>query len=155
MPTEYFKKKGQSNSFKMSNPYSGPFKKHDGTESSETHNTDGSPRTVSAGGSETEGQDENKILDNEGNQIGYWKGDTKYNMDGTPMEEETASGPLKQQPQLGVDPAMMGSTAIDPTLGGGMNDPTTGATGAFAYKKKKVAPKMTYQSPKGELTKDR
>ena len=150
MPGKYFKKKGQSNKFKMTNP----FKKHDGTESSTTHNTDGSPRTVSAGGSETEGQDENKILDNEGNQIGYWKGDAKYNMDGTPMEEETASVPLKQQ-QLGVDPAMMGSTAIDPTLGGGMNDPTTGAAGAFAYKKKKVAPKMTYQSPKGELTKDR
>ena len=126
MPGKYFKKKGQSNSFKISNPYGPPFKKHDGTESSETHNTDGSPRTVTAGGSDTEGQDENKIFDNEGNQIGYWKGDVKYNMDGTPMEDTA----LKQQDVLGttVNPTMLSS--MNPTLGGAMNDP------ALMYKKK-------------------
>jgi hypothetical protein len=111
MPKEYFKKKGQSNSFKMKSP----FASHDGTESATTHNTDGTPRTVTAGGGDTEGQDENKIFDNEGNQIGYWKGDVKYSMDGTPMEDSA----LKQIDQM------------NNMLGGGMNDP------ALMYKNKK------------------
>mgnify|MGYP003648493378 CR=1 FL=1 len=126
MPKEYFKKKGQSNSFKMRSP----FASHDGTKSSTTHYADGSPKDEreiefseskgTAGYGETEGQDEDKIFDNEGNQIGYWKGDAKYSMDGAPMKDSA----LKQIDQ------------VNNMLGGGMSAvPPVDST--LMYKKKK------------------
>jgi len=123
MPKEYFKKKGQRNKFKMTNPlkqvvdpmlsetamdptlggnvdsaylYKSPNKLHDGTESSTTHYADGTPkddrevefseRHEEEVDSDTEGQDQDKIFDDEGNQIGYWEGNVKYDMDGKPMK---------------------------------------------------------------------
>ena len=104
MPGKYFKKKGQRNKFKMTNPLKqmmdpamtvdpmlgGAVAEDSAYLYKSPNNGDTDTKPTAAGADETEGQDEDKIFDDQGNQIGYWDGDTKYNMDGTPMEEGPA-----------------------------------------------------------------
>ena len=127
MPKEYFKKKGQSNSFKMTNPL-----KHfvdDNKEHQDTFGDDHDAQTP----------EEHNALTSGGGGEGtrtHWPDGTKrteremFEYDET-KTEEAKDTPLEQQDVLGttVDPTMLSS--MNSTLGGAMNDP------ALMYRKKK------------------
>ena len=128
MPKEYFKKKGQSNSFKMTNPL-----KHfvdDNKEHQDTFGDDHDAQTP----------EEHDALTSGGGGEGtrtHWPDGTKRTEREMFEYDETKTEEGKDSPLdiLGVDPAldpaMMSEQSGGGNLGGAMNDP------ALMYKKKK------------------
>ena len=132
MPGKYFKKKGQSNKFKISNPYGPPLKHFvdDNKEHQDTYGDDHDAQTP---------EEHDALTSGGGGTRTHWPDGTKrteremFEWDETKTEEGKDT-PLEQlDPTL--DPTMMDSTAMDPTLGGGMNTPVSG--GMFYKTKKK------------------
>ena len=133
MPKEYFKKKGQSNSFKIGNPYGPPLKHFvdDNREHQDTFGDDHNAQTPEEHNALTSGGGEGTRT--------HWSDGTKrteremFDYDETKTEEGKDT-PLEQQDVLGttVDPTMLSSTAMNPTLGGGVN-----TASGMPYKKKK------------------
>ena len=97
-------KSGNKPTFRMMG--SSPLKAHDGTKSSATHFADGTPKSkrdkfndaetqneisklkpkTGSGADSTEGQDQNKIFDDQGNHIGNWKGNKKVLFKSSPAK---------------------------------------------------------------------
>ena len=129
MPKEYFKKKGQSNSFKMTNPFKhfvDDNKEHQDTygDHSDDLQTDAEHDAAKGGGGEgtrTHWPDGTKRTERE-----------MFEYDETQAEEtKEAAAPTKILDPT-ADPSIMSQQGTVGTLGGGMNDPSIAM-----YKKKK------------------
>ena len=123
MPKEYFKKKGQSNSFKMTNPF-----KHfvdDNREHQDTFGDDHNAQTPEEHNALTSGGGEGTKT--------HWPDGTKRTKREIFDYDETKTEEGKDSPLGQLDPtqAMMDQTGVPNNLGGAMNDP------ALMYKKKK------------------
>ena len=133
MPKEYFKKKGQSNRFKMRNPLqyaSAPLKKHDGTPSTnlETHNADGTQKSDKE--VEYLSVEEYDKKQEELYQRGLSPEEVDQMMEGYAIQPAKTTPPTKQLGVMGGDVDI-----VDPMLGGQVSGPI--GTGIYYKKKKK------------------
>jgi|TARA_Y100000034_G_C6865033_1_gene394153 hypothetical protein len=145
MPGKYFKKKGQSNSFKISNPYGPPLK----------HFVDDNPEHQDTYGDhsddlQTEGEhlanknvtmQEEKRAKKEGTRT-HWPDGTKRTKREMFEYDETKTEEGKDTPLEQLDPNMMSEQGVGGSLGGGMSavppvDPNAQMGGGMFYKKKK------------------
>ena len=137
MPKEYFKKKGQSNSFKMSNPY-GPLKHlvRDNPEHQDTYGDHSDDLQTDSEHDASKGGDEGTRT--------HWPDGTKrteremFEYDETKTEEGKDT-PLEQLDPT-TDPSIMSNQGTVGTLGGAMNDPAMNDP-VLMYKKKEAVAK--------------